>query len=617
MAQTIPETLPDQATMGEQRLFAILKRLPGNVVVYYEPVIANRYPDFVLILPTLGVLIIEVKGWYLKEIMAANSESVHLCQNQREVLKAHPLAQVRRYKFALMDRCREDPQSADLVNNAGAYLGNFKFPFGSFAILSNISQAQMNAMPGNEAVFPPNRVATRDQLEAWASLSPSAFLKILYGFFDPAWKIAPMTANQVNIIKAILHPEILLRLDPAKYGEKEALKVRVLDLKQEAIARNIGTGHRLVFGVAGSGKTVVLVARVKLVHRLRPSARILVLCFNIPLSAMLTDLLKSCASNVSVFHFDGWARANGVARDFDQNEQDASLGKRLLAALKAGALHTGKFDVILIDEAQDFSPEWYHCVLKALKDPVNGDLLIVGDGNQGVYDRRKISWKQLGIQAKGRTRYLHHNYRNTRPILELASLFADRDSAANEDTLRSLHVNPRNAVRVSGLKPVLLKSKDELEEMLKTVQVVHDLTRGRWFGQDIAPVRPGRIAILYRHVNKEDRGNIDEFRTHLDRTGTGIPSLWLSENPQSKRRVSEPAVKIMTMHAAKGLQFRAVILFAGHDCPAKFSNTDEAEERSLFYVALTRPEDYLVISTSGTSAYMTKIETLRVAEVRH
>jgi hypothetical protein len=461
MAQTIPEKLPSQASQGEHRLFAILKRLPKGVVVYYEPVINNRYPDFVVILPTLGVLVIEVKGWYAKEIMQADSQSVRLWQRQREVLKDHPLRQVREYKFALMNRCQVDRQASELVHEEGAYYGNPKFPFGSFAILSNISKEQLHGITGSEAIFPPGQVATNDQLHLWESLTPEAFLDVLYGFFDPRWLIQPMTTNQVNILKAILHPEILLALDYGGHSEPEELKVKVLDLKQETVARNIGEGHRLVFGVARSGKTVILVARAKLISRLNPSARVLVLCFNIPLSAMLAEALKQYSSTITVCHFDGWAKTNNVSREYSNRTDNALLGRKLLAALDAGAPDAGRFDAVLVDEAQDFSTEWYQCILRAMQDPINGELLIVGDGSQGVYGRRKVSWKQVGIQAQGRTRYLEHNYRNTRPILELASLFAAKDSTADEDYLSAPLVDPSKSMRIAGFKPVLLKAKNQ------------------------------------------------------------------------------------------------------------------------------------------------------------
>jgi superfamily I DNA/RNA helicase len=140
------------------------------------------------------------------------------------------------------------------------------------------------------------------------------------------------------------------------------------------------------------------------------------------------------------------------------------------------------------------------------------------------------------------------------------------------------------------------------------VQVVHDLLNGNWFGPAIEPLQPEQIGILYRLIRKENRGIIEDFRASLAKLDRGVESLWLTENTDSKRRIAEPGIKIMTIHAAKGLQFRAVIMLFSHECPADFSGTDEAEERSLFYVGLTRPEDYLVISSSGTSKFISEIE---------
>jgi len=34
--------------------------------------------------------------------------------------------------------------------------------------------------------------------------------------------------------------------------------VRVMDLQQEQLARSMGEGHRVIHGVAGSGKTMIL-----------------------------------------------------------------------------------------------------------------------------------------------------------------------------------------------------------------------------------------------------------------------------------------------------------------------------------------------------------------------
>ncbi len=600
MAQTIPDKLPSKASQGEQRLFTILKRLPDDVVVYYEPIIDNRHPDFVVILPALGVLLIEVKGWYLPEIVGGDSHSVRVREGEREVEHVHPIRQVDDYKFLLMDRCKRDKHISQLVNLSGPYTGKFQFPFASFAILSNITRENLNRWPeSSRSVFPTATVATRDRLKEWEAIGSETLVAVLKGYFDTF--IAPMTKNQVNIVKAILHPEILLDLDLNNPAQPEEPTVKVLDLKQEELAREVGEGHRLIFGVAGSGKTVLLIARAKLIARLNPKAQVLVLCYNVTLGTYLAESLRDCRT-VKVANFHRWAWDNGVEGD---GNDDSELGERFLAALKARGRDSKRFDTILIDEAQDFDSTWFPCVLAAMKDPVNGDLLIVGDGSQGLYRRKKVSWKQLGIQAQGRTQYLERNYRNTRPIIELATRFASATADNDEDGLSAPLVDPGKCVRVAGSAAILLTRKTKQEEVERVVQVVDDLLDGRWFGETIAPLKPDQIGILYRM----EHPLIGTLREKLETNRRDCPVIWLNEKGKNaRRRIAEPGVKILTMHGSKGLQFKAVILLFADECPLHASNTDEAEERRLFFVALTRAEDFLVISCSGKSKYVAEIE---------
>ncbi len=113
MAQLIPERLPNRVTASERRLFAALARLPADCLVYFEPVVANRYPDFVVIAPSLGVLTIELKGWRADDIVGADSRAVLLRDPSRVggvdtvTRRTHPVRQARDYMFRLMDRCRE------------------------------------------------------------------------------------------------------------------------------------------------------------------------------------------------------------------------------------------------------------------------------------------------------------------------------------------------------------------------------------------------------------------------------------------------------------------------------------------------------------------------------
>jgi hypothetical protein len=46
MAEMIPDRLPSGASAGEKKVFALLQQLSDDVIVYYEPVVADRYPVY-------------------------------------------------------------------------------------------------------------------------------------------------------------------------------------------------------------------------------------------------------------------------------------------------------------------------------------------------------------------------------------------------------------------------------------------------------------------------------------------------------------------------------------------------------------------------------------------
>jgi superfamily I DNA/RNA helicase len=84
-------------------------------------------------------------------------------------------------------------------------------------------------------------------------------------------------------------------------------------------------------------------------------------------------------------------------------------------------------NAVFIDEAQDFSSNWFMSAKLALKEPDDGDLLIVGDDSQSLYRRRSFTRREAGVNAVGRainTRFdLDKNYRNTREIMRVAADF--------------------------------------------------------------------------------------------------------------------------------------------------------------------------------------------------
>jgi nuclease-like protein len=150
---------------GERRVFATLARLPDDCLIYYEPVVRRRYPDLIAILPEVGVLVIEVKDWWLAELGSVNADTVTITRRGTATVVPHPRRQARGYMLRLMDECRRHPQAGMLMQKEGRHAGGYAFPFCHIAVLSNINRSQIEREAQELTIlFPSGTTITRDEL---------------------------------------------------------------------------------------------------------------------------------------------------------------------------------------------------------------------------------------------------------------------------------------------------------------------------------------------------------------------------------------------------------------------------------------------------------------------
>ena len=87
--------------------------------------------------------------------------------------------------------------------------------------------------------------------------------------------------------------------------------------------------------------------------------------------------------------------------------------------------------------------------------------------------------------------------------------------------------------------------------------------------------------------------SVEEWFTHVEEY---METLRTKEKERNRPR---PGVRLMTIHASKGLEFKQVFLIAANEgrIPYQKAKTDKEieEERRLFYVAMTRAKDFLKI----------------------
>lgn len=139
LAYTIPETIRSSATVGERLLFRTFKTyLPDDYIVYYEPEIHGKRPDFVIIGPDLGLLVLEVKDYTKNTLFQINIDEWTINTSSGEQTKTKsPLKQARDNMFHIVDALKKD---RNLVHLEGKYQFQLKFPYGFGTVFTRLYQ---------------------------------------------------------------------------------------------------------------------------------------------------------------------------------------------------------------------------------------------------------------------------------------------------------------------------------------------------------------------------------------------------------------------------------------------------------------------------------------------
>ncbi len=441
---------------------------------------------------------------------------------------------------------------------------------------------------------------------------------------------------------------------------------------QRAIVEREYTGPARVSGSAGTGKTIVALHRAVHLARTNPNARVLLTTFSEALANALRDrlrilvsseprlaervevysldtlakrlyqlnlgvpsfvsaeqiraLLEEAASSVDVNRFslgfmlteweqvvDAWQLDTweayrevprlGRRRRLPEGQRRSlwsvfehvrsSLRERNLItrsemfaqlATTFGETQRSPFDFIVVDESQDVGVAQLRLLAALGADRTNG-LFFAGDLGQRIF-QQPFSWQALGVEVRGRSRTLKINYRTSHQIrrrsdLLLGEEIADADGNA-EGRAGTISV-------FNGPEPAIVISQSINEEAKVVANWLTQLTeRG---------LEPHEISVFVRSTTHIDRASIAIERTRLE--------LIVLDN-QVQTAVSH--VSVGTMHLAKGLEFRAVVVMACDDDVIPLqqrieSVTDDSDledvyntERHLLYVACTRARDHLLVT---------------------
>jgi len=586
---------------GEKRFAQRLETLlDGDALCWYDVACGPRYqqPDFVVLHPLHGLLVLELRDWTLDQILSVGRLSISLLCKDGGHQVANPLEQARQYARQFQQVLSND--SSLLTGQDDIEPDILRCPPGHGLVLCNITRAEFNTAQLGVAISADRVICKDEMLEA---TEPEAFQQRLWAMVMMPTSVA-LTAQQIDRIRYHLFPDLRIQQGSLFTGTSNAAAAPplVMDLAQEQVARSLGEGHRVIHGVAGSGKTLILAYRCTQLAR-NTDKPILVLCYNDSLAAKLEQLItdRKLVGRIIVRSFHGWCldqlRLHRIHKPKEGPGFPGKLVRAVTQAVHEQRIPTAQYGAVLIDEGQDFEPEWFK-LLSQMVDPSSNSLLLLYDDAQSIYGKKRsrhFSFAKVGIQARGRTTILRVNYRNSAEVLDYAYRFA-REALIPEETSEDEDnvpfVTPQSAGR-NGLQPEFCHCPSLQEETQHIARQLQELHAQGHCWKD--------MAVLYPSLEVGE-ALAQELRQQQ------LPVEWL---PHMRFNPNADSIKLMTLHSSKGLEFPIVAIAGLGFMP--YQDDEVMEDTRLLYIGMTRAMQRLILTAHRKSEFVKQLTQLQPA----
>lgn len=346
--------------------------------------------------------------------------------------------------------------------------------------------------------------------------------------------------------------QIVVSVSAALAEQEEAL-FRLTE-QQIGVMDVLGHNRRLlVEGCAGSGKTVL--AMEQAVRMASEGARVLLVCYNIPLADSMRKKLADKCSGVDVFNFHGLCShvVNACGGDFPQDGDDEfwdmTSAQMLVDAIPS---FEKRYDAIIVDEGQDFCELWWIALEELLADKDKGFFYIFRDSRQNIYERSDaVPFKEPSARLKV-------NCRNTAPIAELVHEYGGVTEAACKET--------------AGIPPVIREVANDHDEREAVRKTLHELVV-------VQGLRTEQIVIL----------GTRRFENTAFADGKKLGRFDIVDSIEPAGR---DAVRYATLYRFKGLEADCVILVG---FGAGVVDPEIEHERQQLYVAASRAKLLLYV----------------------
>ena len=282
-----------------------------------------------------------------------------------------------------------------------------------------------------------------------------------------------------------------------------------------------------------------------------------------------------------------------------KKEKLVDLQDVALMALKQAKREVGeKYTHIIVDETQDLTRVQLEFIKTLYMNRSYSSMLFVSDTAQSIYPEAWLvkgrSFTSIGLDMTGKSTSLSKSYRTTMQIAYAAySLIEDDKNILEDDNF----VKP-SLIDKQGVYPVYRGFKNKVSEAEYIAETIENELKNKYDYKD--------IAIISKFKNQ-----LKDIKIFLEKNN--IPYKELESNEELD--FNEDCVKLLTMHCAQGLQFKAVIIaglndkiIPSRDFANEFEDSDfvESIDRRLLYVGMTRATEELFLSSYGNPSKFIK-----------
>lgn len=563
MARMIPglseERLREFRSRAEARFYRACKeQLPDDVLVIHSVSWIYRddrdrlregEADFTIVSPKAGILTVEVKGGGVS--FDATTGIWHSIDrfNCKNPIK-DPFRQASNERHAIKDQLAG--------SNLWRRWRGTRLLLGHAVMLPDIHDARALVAPDRKLEF----IGVDSDMEALVQ-----WVSRVFDFWRTKHD-GVLGTQGLELVETILCSSVEVR--PALcslLNDAEKTRLR-LTSGQAKILRTIGGRKRAVIsGGAGTGKTLIAVEKAR--QLASEGQKVLLLCYNRPLADAVSSGLSDDL-NVTVLSFHQLCEKRIAAtyreagRNLRKEAEEAYPGtskkhifdvQMPFALALSNEVLNEKYDSLIVDEAQDFSDDYWFSLEELLCHQETGSLYIFIDENQSLYR------KHVNLPVADEPYYLTANCRNTAPIHRAGYAYYTGESVDEPD----LNGQEIERVAVDG----------DAEQAAAIACIVRDLIdRG---------VPAEEIAVLLAKRNKGSLYNLVQ--------GHRLPqgASWGIEAHHRKN-----SVLVDTVARFKGLESPVVLLWIGDEVILE-------GQWETVYVGTTRAKSLLYIIGSEPS----------------